>query len=394
MSTAVVSADLKQKLVSLRRELHRCPELGNEESGTAQVICRYLADRSIGYRNGVAGHGVVAEIPGRASRPFVALRAEMDALPIQEETGLEFSSRVPGVMHACGHDGHMAMLLGAAELLSRDEPPPLPVRLIFQPAEELGSGAQRMMEEGVLEDVAMIFAGHLDRHYPTGVIVVSHGTVNASTDAFHIKITGQGGHGARPHESTDAVVVGSLMVMAIQTLVSREVDPAFPSVVSVGQFAAGTAPNAIAGEAILKGTIRAQHAEVREQLRRGIGRIATSIAELHGAEVNVEFLSGTPSLVNSREMTALARIAASKVVGRDNVARLRIANMGGEDFAYFMEVVSGCYVRFGSQVPGRQGFPAHSSRFDFDEEALPVGAAFLAEVARRAGARLEDETEG
>ncbi len=163
----------------------------------------------------------------------------------------------------------------------------------------------------------------------------------------------------------------------------------------MGQFAAGTAPNAIAGEASLRGTIRAQHPEVRDQLRQGIGRIATSIAELHGAEVGVEFTSETPSLVNSPEMTSLASASAADVVGDENVRRLRIANMGGEDFAYFMEEVPGCYVRFGSQVPGRQGFPAHSSRFDFDEAALPVGAAFLAAVARRAGAKLaKQETSG
>jgi hippurate hydrolase len=388
MSATAVSTDLREKLIRIRRELHRRPELGNEESGTARLVCRQLDALGLPYRNGVAGHGVVAEIPGRVDGPMVALRAEMDALPIQEETGLDFSSEVPGVMHACGHDGHMTMLLGAAELLCNGEPPPRPVRLVFQPAEELGSGAREMMEAGVLEDVAMIFAGHLDRHYETGIIVVTPGTVNAATDAFFIDIRGQGGHGARPHESTDPVVVGSLMVMAIQTLVSREVDAAFPSVVSVGQFTAGTAPNAIAGEALLTGTIRAQHPEVREQLRKGITRIATAMAELHGAEVSIDLESGTPLLTNTREMTRLARKAAAEVVGRDNVSRLRIANMGGEDFAYFLEQVPGCYVRFGSQVPGRQGFPAHSSRFDFDEEALPTGAAFLAAVARRAGESL------
>ncbi len=394
MSSTATSPDLREKLVEIRRELHRRPELGNQESSTAATVCRYLAAMGISARNGVAGHGVVAEIPGLTTGPLIALRAEMDALPIQEETGLPFASEVPGVMHACGHDGHMTMLLGAAELLRLGEPPPLPVRLIFQPAEELGSGARAMIDAGALDDVAMIFAGHLDRHYPPGTIIVSPGTVNASTDAFHITIRGQGGHGARPHESTDAVVVGSLMVMAVQTLVSREVDPAFPSVVSVGQFTAGTAPNAIAGEAVLRGTIRAQHPDVREQLRAGVARIAKSIGELHGAEVGVELTSGTPPLVNTRKMAELAREAAIEVVGRENVARLRIANMGGEDFAYYMEEVPGCYVRFGAQVPGRQGFPAHSSRFDFAEDALPAGAGYLAAVARRAGQVVRQKAAG
>jgi hippurate hydrolase len=314
----------------------------------------------------------------------VALRADLDALPIREETGLPFASLHEGRMHACGHDGHTSVLLGAAELLAREELP-APVRLLFQPAEELGVGAQRLVEAGALDGVALVFGGHLDRHYPTGSIVVGDGTVNASTDTFHITITGQGGHAARPHESIDAVVVGSLMVMAIQTIVSREVNPAYPSVVTVGRFVAGTAANVIAGQARLEGTIRAQNPSVRAHLREALRRIADATGHLHGAGVSVEFPEGTPPVINHPDAATLARQAAALAVGPANVLALQTANMGGEDFSYYLEKARGCYVRFGAQVPGREGFPAHSSKFDFDEQALAVGAAYYHAVALVAG---------
>ncbi|HSG06571.1 MAG TPA: M20 family metallopeptidase, partial [Nitrospiria bacterium] len=287
-----------------------------------------------------------------------------------------------------GHDGHTAMLLGAAALLVKDKNLPAPVRLLFQPAEEKGAGAKAMIREGVLEGAGMIFGGHLDRHYHTGTIVVSEGSVNASSDSFRIEILGQGAHGARPHESIDAVVVGSLMVTALQTIISREVDPAHPSVVSVGLFQAGTAPNVIAGQAVLEGTVRAQGEEVRDHLNSAIKRIAEAVAQLHGAKIQVDFKLGTPPVINSPEMAGIARSAACGAVGETHVLPLRTANMGGEDFSYYLEKIPGAYVRFGAQVPGREGFPAHSSRFDFDEEALSVGAAYYYQAAKIAGERM------
>jgi amidohydrolase len=368
--------------------LHAHPELSGQEAQTAGTICKFLEELGITHRNGVAGHGVVADIPGPAGVPCVVLRADTDALPIQEETGLEFASVHDGVMHACGHDGHTTMLLGAAALLVQEKDLPAPVRLIFQPAEEKGLGAIAMIKEGVLEGAGLIFGGHLDRHYRPGTIVVSEGAVNASSDNFLIEIIGQGAHGARPHESIDAVVVGSLMIMALQTIVSREVDPARPSVVSVGQFHAGTAPNVIAGQAKLEGTVRAQDPAVRRQLLNSIRRIAESIAQLHGAKIHIAVTEGTPPLVNDSEMATLARTAATETVGEGNVLPMKTANMGGEDFSYYLEKIPGAYVRFGSQVPGREGYPAHSSKFDFDEEALAVGAAYYRSVAKIAGRQL------
>lgn len=388
MST--IERDVVDRMVEIRRDLHRHPELSWQETRTAESICRVLDELGMSYRRGVAGTGVVAEIPAESGGPRIALRADIDALPIHEETGLPFASEVDNVMHACGHDGHTSMLLGGAMQLLREPRLPAPVRLIFQPAEETGLGAKAMIEDGVLEDVAMIFGGHLDRHFSTGSVAVTEGAVNASSDSFRIEISGRGGHAARPHETVDAVVVGSLLVTAIQTIVSREVNPAHPSVISVGRFVAGTAGNVIANRAELSGSIRAQDVEVRNHLHRSLRRIATSVGHLHGAEVDVVIDEGTPPLFNRSPSLQIAQEAAADAVGKANVTQLSIANMGGEDFSYYLEHVAGCYVRFGSRFDGRDNFPAHSSKFDFDERALATGAAYYRSVALAAGRYLSD----
>jgi hippurate hydrolase len=373
------------QLVEMRRDLHRHPELSWKETRTASRICEFLDERGIAYRKDVAGTGVLAEIPAANDSPAIALRADIDALPIHEETGLPFASQVDGVMHACGHDGHVSMLLGAAALLAREPQLPAPVRLIFQPAEEMGRGAPAMIEAGVLDGVGMIFGGHLDRHFPTGTVIVTDGPVNAASDRFSIEVQGSGGHAARPHETVDAVVVGSLLVMAIQTIVSREVNPAHPSVISVGRFDAGTAGNVIAGHARLQGTIRTQDPEVREYLHRSLRRIAESVGQLHGAEVKIDLVEGVPVLTNTKEMASLAREAAVQAVGEENVRTLDTANMGGEDFSWYLEEIPGCYVRFGARGEEMEGYPSHSSRFDFDADALAVGAAYYHAIAKEAG---------
>jgi hippurate hydrolase len=381
----VLNSPLYQRLVAFRRDLHQHPELSWQERRTAEQICKFLDELGVAYRRDVAGTGVIAEIPGKNPGRLVALRADTDALPVFEETGLPFASLAPGLMHACGHDAHTTMLLGAASLLVAQGTPPVTVRLIFQPAEELGAGAPALIEAGALEDVAMIFGGHVDRHFPVASIAVNEGPVNASSDSFTIRITGRGGHAARPHETVDAVVVGSLLVMALQTIVSREVNPAQPSVVSVGRFDAGTAHNVIAGQAMLEGTIRAQHREVRAFLMRSIERIAQSIAQLHQATVEVAFGQGTPVVVNPAQGAQIAREAAAAVVGGENVLAMKTASMGGEDFSYYLERVPGCYVRFGTAREGVEQFPAHSGKFAIDEQAIAVGAAFYHAAARLAG---------
>ncbi len=374
------------RMIALRRDLHQHPELSWDEHRTMARISAQLDELGIPHRRGVAGTGIIADLPGRGDGPRIALRADTDALPVHEETGLPFASIHPGVMHACGHDGHTSMLVGAAELLLRD-PPPGPVRLIWQPAEERGNGAKAMVEHGALDGVAAIFGGHLDRHYAPGVLVVTDGAVNASTDTFVVEISGRQGHGARPHEAVDAIVVGSLFVTALQTIVSREVDPAHPSVITVGRFAAGSASNVIAGRATLEGTIRSQDHAVRRHLCRSVERIAAAIGQLHGAGVSVSIEEGTPPVVNARYPTSVAREAALEVVGPERVEVLHTANMGGEDFAWYLEHVPGAYIRFGAQVPGRESFPAHSGGFDIHEDALEVGAMWFDRVARIAGTK-------
>lgn len=385
--TRGLSNDVYERVVRLRRDLHQHPELSWQEHRTMERISAELRDLGVEHRTGVARTGIVADIPGREPAAKVGLRADTDALPIQEETGLPFASQTPGVMHACGHDGHTSMLVGAAALL-RADPPPCPVRLLWQPAEECGAGAAAMIEDGALDGVACMFGGHLDRHYPPGVLAVTDGPVNASTDTFHVTFLGQQGHGARPHTAIDAVVLGSAFVTALQTIVSRRIDPAQPSVVTVGRFDAGTAPNIIAGRALLEGTIRAQDAGVRDLLCESVAGVARATAALHGADVQIEIREGTPALINQGTGVRLAREAAREVVGADHVTTLHAANMGGEDFARYLLEVPGAYIRFGAQVADRATFPAHSGGFDIHEHALAVGVRWLDRVARIAGAHL------
>lgn len=252
--------------------------------------------------------------------------------------------------------------------------------MIFQPAEEEGTGAPALIEAGVLDGVGFIVGGHLDRLYPAGQMVVTEGPVNASTDEFVIELRGPGGHGARPQESADPIVAGAALVTSLQAIVGREVDPAAAAVVSVGRFEAGTAPNIIAPRARLEGTLRAQEPTIRVQLTRAVQRHAEALARAHCVTVDVVLRAGTPPVVNAAPAVAVARRAATRVVGTAGLVPLAAQNMGGEDFGFYLEQVPGCYVRFGAK-PNGESYPAHSSRFVWDEAALLVGAKFYAEVA-------------
>lgn len=380
-----MDSTLENKLIKLRRNIHQYPELGWEERHTAETVENFLSKLNITHRR-VAETGVIADIPGESSSPIIMLRADLDALPIHEKTNLPFKSKIPGKMHACGHDGHTTILLGAAALLAEKPTLPCPVRLVFQPAEELGQGAIKMIKAGALDQVAMAFGGHLDPHYTTGSIVATEGPVNASSDRFSIHIdTGHGGHAARPHEATDAVVVGSLLVMTIQTIISREVNPSHPSVITVGKFQAGDAHNIIASDCMLEGTIRCHEPEVRDYLKSAIKRIASSIGQLHGARVTTKITEGTPALINNNEAVEISREAAHKIIGDANVWAMNYASMGAEDFAYYAQKVPSSYIRIGANSDKKTSHPLHSTEFDFDEHALAIGAEYLCEVALQAG---------
>ncbi len=365
----------------IRRWLHRHPELGFNEHQTAGKICQKLDELGVMYQAGIAGTGVVATIgDGEEGEPCIALRADMDALAIHEKTGLPFTSENPGLMHACGHDGHVAMLLGAAALLKKN-PPAGKVVLIFQPAEEAEGGAQKMIQAGVLDGVQAIFAGHIDRHFKVGEIVAHPGLICAYTDTFTVELRGRGGHAAKPHETVDSIVVASLLVMAIQTLVSREVNPAHPSVITVGQIMGGTASNVIAERAELQGTIRTTLPEIRDQILLGMSRMVGAMEELYDVETSVFIEPGYPPVINDEDAVVTARKAAKEVVDSKGIHGLTHPSLGGEDFSFFLEKVPGCMVRFGAMKPDLGNVPAHSPFFDFDEDVLEVGAAFLAHVA-------------
>jgi amidohydrolase len=378
-----VSDTLWQRMLELRRAFHRVPELAFKEERTAALVIAELDRLGIPWEYDGVGNAVVGRISGGG--PRIALRAEMDALPGYENTDLPFASTLEGKMHACGHDAHMAMVLGAAQLLV-DAPPPADVVLVFQPAEERGGGARTVIASGALEGVAAIFAGHVTQHYDVGEIMVAEGVITAQSDGFVIDVQGRGGHGARPHEATDAIIIAGFLIIALQTLVSREVDPLHPSVVTVGRVEAGTAANVIADKARLEGSIRTTLPGVRAHLHAGIRRMAKALGDLHNASLAVEISEGYPPVVNGAREAKVARRAAQQVVGETGLVRLDHPSMGGEDFSYYLQTIPGCYVRFGARPANRVFVPLHSPAFDIDEAVLPVGAAYFDRVVREAAA--------
>lgn len=370
------------RMVELRRGLHRHPELAFEEVNTAETIVEELERLGIAYSYGGKGGAVVGRLGDRTAAS-VALRAEMDALPGAENTDLPFASTIEGKMHACGHDVHMAMVLGAAALLA-EAPPDGQVLFVFQPAEERGGGAQVVLRSGALETVDAIFGGHVTHHYGVGQIMVADGVITAQSDRFSMRVRGRGGHGARPHEATDAVVITGMLITAIQTLISREINPIYPSVVTIGRIEAGSAANVIAENAVLEGSIRTTRPEVRAHLHAGLKRMASSIAALHNARIEVKIEPGYPPVVNTRREAAICYRAARSVVGDRGLMALDHPSMGSEDFSYYLQSMPGCYVRFGARRHEHEYIPLHSPEFDVDESVMKVGASYFATVAREA----------
>ena len=364
--------------------LHRWPELGGREERTAELIRRRLQALGLAVCP-VAGTGTAALLQGGRPGRTAAFRADIDALPIQEETGRAYASEVPGVMHACGHDFHTAALLGAAELLARRrETLAGAVKFFFQPDEEGDGGAKQMVEAGGMADppVGAGFACHVDSAIPTGTVALSPGPVCAASDPFTIVLRGRGTHGAKPHLGRDVIAAGSLLVMALQTVVSRRTMPGEPVVVTVGSFHGGTAGNVLPEEARLTGILRTPGGDARQRTREMVRQIAAGAADAMGVAAEVELVPSYPACANDPAMTALVRRAAVELLGEDRVLPVEGMSMGADDFGYFLEQAPGCYYRVGVGN-GAQGWtaPNHSPRFVADPGALPIAAALHAQVA-------------
>jgi hippurate hydrolase len=379
---------LRQRLVDLRRAIHQQPELSFRESGTADRLAAALVAVGVSDVHRVANTGVVARVPGRRrDAAVVAVRGDIDALPIQEATGLPYASSVPGVMHACGHDVHATWAVGAGALLAAN-PAEGDVLIVLQPAEETGKGALAILETGALDGVKAIFGGHVDRRFEVGQIVADEGPLAASADTFEIEIVGAGAHAARPHESRDPIVAAAAIISALQSIVSRRLNPATPGVVTIGAIHAGSAPNVIPDRAVLAGTVRAVEPESRELMLREVRQVTVSVAAAFGVEARVSLDRGTPPIVNPAQPVAWARQALAATVGMENVVPLGFLNMAGEDFAHYMESIPGCFMRIGAREPGGPIIPAHAATFYPAEQSIFVGAAALAECARVASHAL------
>ncbi len=381
-------------LVCLRHEIHQNPELGYQEHGTAKrVVAALDGIEGLDIRTGVAETGVVVTLGADRPGPMVALRADMDALAIQETSGLPYASATDGKMHACGHDGHTTCLVGAVRVLSaiRDELAG-PVRFVFQPAEEGGGGGGRMCDEGVLDGVKAIFGLHGWPYLPQGELGVRSGPFLASSDRFRIVVDGQGAHAAFPHQGVDPIPIAAQIVLGLQTIASRQTDPLDAVVVTVAQIHGGTADNIIPAQIELRGTLRSLQAGTRRSAMDQIERIATQIAAAHQARVQVTITEGTPVLANDRIAAGFGQQVASTAsltpVDIDPV-------MGGEDFAFYAERIPAAFFALGVRPPDRDSYPAlHQPDYDFPDAAIATGVALHVQLARRFWSDAADELNG
>jgi len=383
---------IQDDVVAIRRRIHRQPEIGLDLPKTQAVIVEELAKLGLEGQPGSALSSVVAVIEGGRPGPTVLLRADMDALPLHEDTGLDFSSKVDGAMHACGHDTHVAMLLGAARLL-QDRKADLPgkVILMFQPGEEGLGGAKTMIDEGLLEAAGPTaptgaLAVHIGTRYPTGEVHLRPGPQMAATDVIRITVRGRGGHASAPHLALDPIAVAAEIVLALQAMVTRRIDVFDPAVVTIAQITAGTTNNIIPETCFLFGTIRTVSEGTRAEVRAGVRRVAEGIAAAHGATVEVDLEAGYPVTINDPTFTAFVMDTARSLIGADAVAELPAPIMGAEDFSYVLQKVPGAMAFVGARPDGQDPATApqnHSNLVVFDEPAMAVGVALYAAVAIR-----------
>lgn len=373
---------IQDQLIRWRRDIHMHPELGFQETRTAALVAEVLGALGYRVRTGVGRTGVVGE--RGTGHPIVAIRADMDALPIQEANDIPYASRVPGVMHACGHDAHTAIALGVATLLAQEGFPGT-IRFLFQPAEEVSdeeglSGAPRMVEDGAMEGVDVVLALHVHAGSPVGSVSMDAGPTSAGVDSFWVTIAGQGAHGAYPHKGLDPIHLAAHVILALHGIISRRLDPFDAAVISLGSVHGGQATNVIPEQVEISGTIRYQEPEVRQQLHAEIER-AVSVARTLGGDYVLKIQAGSPPMLNDAGTVDLLRRVAADLLGTEQIQD-REKGLGAEDFGHFSALAPGAMFRLGCQLDGdeRRG---HSPTFDLDERCLPVGVAILAEAALR-----------
>lgn len=378
------SLEIQAEITAIRRDIHAHPELAYEENRTSDIVATKLKEWGLEVTRGLGKTGLVGTLRKGNSVKSVGLRADMDCLPMDEFNEFEHRSQNPGRMHACGHDGHTAMLLGAAKVLSETKNFEGAVHFIFQPAEEGGGGAKAMIEDGLFEKFPCdaVFAIHNKPGIPLGHIVTKPGPLLAAADRWDIHIKGKGGHAAHPHLTFDPMVAGASIVMSLQTIVSRNIDPIDSTVVTVGFFKAGSAYNVIPGEAHIGGTTRTATPANRELVKRRIEEICKGAEQMYGVKIEIEHKPGYPPTVNNAERAAFAIDVAAGVCGENNVQNNTRPSMGAEDFSYMLEQVPGAMVWLGNGG-GPEAVSLHNSRYDFNDMAIPFGVSFFVNTVER-----------
>ncbi len=378
-----VTQDLTDKLAGIRKHLHMHPELSFQEFNTVKYIAACLEEWNIPYQK-IGETGIFVDIIGeKGEGPHIGIRADIDALPIKEDTGLPFSSVNPGVMHACGHDGHTTILLGTVyNLHQRRSSLSGRVRCIFQPGEEADGAAEQLIKLGVLESPAVdaMLALHLWPHLPHGTVGVKYGAITASCDDFVIEIVGKGGHSARPHQAIDAITISSQILQALPTLVTKASNPVEPVVVHVGKIHGGTASNIVADRVILEGTTRAVTRETRKKLKDQITELSHNIAKTFGGNAIVNYKESHPPVINSEAVTRVLEECARELLGQEKVVQLKEPSMGADDFGAFAEKVPSVYFRLGTAQDGHPVYDLHHPKFEFNDSIIPIGVELFTYV--------------
>jgi amidohydrolase len=374
-----LAEQLAPRLIEIRRHIHSHPELSGQEHQTAAYVAGVLSSCGIVVQEAIGKTGVIGELIGRTDDRLVAIRTDMDALPIQERACLEFASRKPGIMHACGHDVHTTVGLGTAMVLSQlGEVLPGNVRFLFQPAEEIAQGASWMVRDGVMNDVSAIFSLHVFPSIPAGSVGIRYGALTAAADDLEIFIMGESGHGARPHEAIDAIWIASQVITTLQQAISRTQNPLRPMVLTIGQISGGRAPNVIADQVRLAGTVRSLHPDTHADLPEWIEKIVANVCNMYGARYEINYRRGVPSVQNDLALTQLLEESAKEAWGSDRVQILPEPSLGAEDFSVYLDHAPGTMFRLGVGLQNKLNYPLHHPLFEVDESAIVTGVVTLA----------------